>query len=129
MGAITVLLVEDDDESRCALEEVLVDEDFKVIATETAEAAWDLLSGGFVPDVLVADYVLPGETGDALLRRCRADPQLAAIPAIMISGLDRESVQLSIGRPLGTRRFLGKPLDIVQLVNAIMEAAVFVNKQ
>ncbi len=73
-----VLLVEDDDLVRGALE-ILLSERLDVVAVPSAEAALD----GFVAgryDVLVTDLGLPGRQGDELRQAlCEVDPGLTGI--------------------------------------------------
>lgn len=74
----SVLLVEDDDLIRSALE-ILLSERVDVVAAASAEVALEgFVAGRF--DVLVTDLGLPGRNGDELRRAlCEVDPGLTAL--------------------------------------------------
>ena len=77
-GRARVLLVEDDELIRTALD-ILLSERLEVVTASSAEAA----IAGFVAgryDVLVTDLGLPGRNGDELRRAlCEVDPGLTAL--------------------------------------------------
>ncbi len=66
-------------------------------------------------DVLVSDMDLPDGKGNDLLRRLRAKGRL---PAIALSGLDRDA-DVESAREAGFDEYLGKPVSIEQLVDAL----------
>jgi two-component system CheB/CheR fusion protein len=61
---------------------------------------------------------MPGMDGYELLRRVRANPALAKLPAIAISGLRRDH-DIARARAAGFSAQLGKPVSIDRL-NAIV---------
>lgn len=80
-----VLVVEDDDGTRAALEVLLGDGGYRVAATCLGEEAV-LLAPELRPDVVLLDLVLPGRSGldtVALLKRQDA----GAVPVIAMTGL------------------------------------------
>jgi DNA-binding response OmpR family regulator len=79
-----VLLVEDEELLRQALDRTLSEAGFVVSAAESAEKALGRLDDGELPDLLISDVSLPGMPGPelALLLRERA-PDL---PVLLMSG-------------------------------------------
>lgn len=84
-----VLLVDDDRVDAMAVERAMgaVQAGFDLRHASSGQAALDELRNGAPdsPTVLVIDLHMPGMDGIALLRHIRADPQLAALPAFILS--------------------------------------------
>jgi len=72
------------------------------------------------PDLLLLDINMAGMDGPELLARLRADPHTRGIPAVAISAAAMEK---DIERALsaGFRRYLTKPVDIVELLQVIAD--------
>ena len=70
------------------------------------------------PDVMVVDLLMPGFAGDAVCRFVKADPELHAIPVIMLVGADAAS---DWGRAVraGADDVLAKPISRVSLNLAV----------
>lgn len=102
-----VLLVEDEPGSAEALRAVLETAGFRVATASNGRAALDLLAGE-KPAVILADYSLPGVSGAELGRAVRADPRLADVPFVMVSGFGQAAVR-DVFDDYDT--FLGKPLS------------------
>jgi chemosensory pili system protein ChpA (sensor histidine kinase/response regulator) len=109
-----VLVVDDDDEIREVLREVLLTAGY---ATETApdgRAALDRLTrDSIVPDVVVLDLDMPGLDGAGLYRLMREDSKLGSIPVVVASGTPAAA-------PEGAR-VLPKPVDIPRLLEMVAE--------
>ena len=115
-NAPSVLLVEDDAATRDALRDILSEQRIRVWTAADGRAALELLrSGRIAPSVIVMDLVLPRMSGFELREALRADPALAGIPVVAMSG-DRNA-QID-----AARRF-EKPFDATDLVDALLELA------
>jgi CheY-like chemotaxis protein len=79
------LVVEDEEPSAAALQEVLLNASCDVEVVESGEAAL-LALGARAFSLAIVDFALPGMNGRALLERMAADPNWARIPAIVVSG-------------------------------------------
>jgi PAS domain S-box-containing protein len=102
---VTVLLVEDDDESRAAMSELLTAYGFACIAAASAEEALPLLA--LTPfDILLTDINLPGISGPELARTAKTAQPLLSV--FFISGFGSEA---NIGEPIDGAQFLVKPVD------------------
>ena len=64
------------------------------------------------PAVIALDVMMPGMDGWAVLAALKADPQLAAIPVIMMTIVDDRN----LGFALGAAEYLTKPIDWSRLV-------------
>jgi DNA-binding response OmpR family regulator len=91
------------------------------LAADGEQALAILETGDF--DLVLLDILMPGVDGFEVLRRLKANPQLAHVPVIMISALDEIS---SVVRciEMGAADYLPKPFNPVLLrarVNACLE--------
>jgi CheY-like chemotaxis protein len=111
-----VLLVEDDDDIRDSLVEVLVELGCEVVAVASAGAALEQLRGGMRPRFVLLDLLLPDMTGTALLRALKSDPSLDEVPVVLMSA---SRVTAVVDAPGGVRRVLQKPLRKWQLEQVV----------
>ncbi|MFQ5350028.1 MAG: sigma-54-dependent transcriptional regulator, partial [Thermoanaerobaculia bacterium] len=113
----TALIVEDDLRLRADLAFMLRDESFEVTALESAEEALDRLAmDGPLPDLLLLDVRLPGESGVDLVRRLVERDRLP--PTIVISGEASINETVEALR-LGVHDFLEKPFHRQRLMRSI----------
>ena len=80
----TILVVEDEPAIRELLQVNLADEGYDVVQANDAEAAQQVLARK-LPDLLLLDWMLPGQSGLSLARRLRADARTRALPIIMLT--------------------------------------------
>jgi DNA-binding response OmpR family regulator/drug/metabolite transporter (DMT)-like permease len=62
-------------------------------------------------DLILLDIVMPEVDGFDVLRRMRAEPSLADVPVLVISGLDGDVESVAHAIDLGATDFLPKPFD------------------
>jgi CheY-like chemotaxis protein len=108
-----ILLVDDEQETRDALREILERHGMQVVTAEHGLAALDLLRRRRVrPSAIVLDLDLPLMTGSELRRELLRDPALCRIPVVVVSGArDAE--------PVPDVRQLAKPVEPAALVAAL----------
>lgn len=107
-----VLVVEDEQDLRSMVSEVLADEGYEAEQAEDGRCALLVLQGaGRSPDVVLLDLMMPGMDGWQFRRLQLADPRLAGIPVIAMSAVDTSAV--------GADAELAKPFDIEQLLAAM----------
>lgn len=87
-----------------------------VIARDGAEAL--ALTRQKQPDIVLMDLHMPGMDGDECCRRLKGDPQLKAIPVIMITQGGREE-DLELCRKAGCNAILLKPITRHDLLSTI----------
>jgi two-component system CheB/CheR fusion protein len=115
-----VLVVEDDADVREVITVMLEDRGAVVTAAATVAAALSELER-VRPDVLLSDLSLPGRDGYDFIRSVRAldAARGGSIPAIALTAYasteDRERVMAA-----GFQRYLAKPIDLPELVAAIV---------
>jgi CheY-like chemotaxis protein len=112
---VSVMVVEDDDDSREMLIVALEVFGARVMAARSAAQALNYLQA-VRPDVLVSDLSMPEMDGFALLHAVRASAELKNLPAIAVTGhwdLAKKATQS------GFQRFIRKPIDPMELCRAV----------
>ena len=83
-AAGTALLVDDEELVRASTAQMLADLGYAVVEAASAEEAIERLDGGFAPDLLVTDHLMPGMNGTDLVRRVKQSHP--SVQALLISG-------------------------------------------
>jgi CheY-like chemotaxis protein len=119
LEGVSVLLVDDDHESRHVIAAHLEDHRAHVLTASSSAAALALLERERV-DVLVTDVAMPGEDGYTLLRKVRASRAsgVASMPAVALTALAREEDRQR-ALQAGFQLHLPKPIEASVLVTAI----------
>lgn len=115
-----LILVEDNDGVRLATETFLKFEGFQTASAPSVAEADKLFADMQHGDIVIADYHLDSKnTGLDMLLSLRARVG-HDVPGIVLSG-DLPSVLRSIKSPVANCRFLSKPVDTAELVEAIYQ--------
>jgi CheY-like chemotaxis protein len=116
MAQKTVLLAEDDLEIRDILQDLLEAEGYDVVPASHGRQALEFLQGARggdkLPDLVVLDLMMPLVDGHQVLDTMKSDPELAAIPVVVLSAVARE-------RPVGAAAFLRKPIPLQKFFDTI----------
>ena len=86
----TILVVEDEPAIRELLKVNLVDAGYEVREAPDAEVA-RIAIGRELPDLLLLDWMLPGQSGLALARQLRGDARTRELPIIMLTARSDEA--------------------------------------
>lgn len=116
---VKVLLVDDEKNSRLAVEEYLETRGFNVCAVADGEAAV-AAALGLAPEVLICDWLLPGELGglDVVSRLLAEFPSLVVL---VITGLPIKDVARDAGR-LSIAGILSKPASLTSIEHTVLDA-------
>jgi len=90
---------------------------FEVAISGTADAAQSEVDR-VLPDLVVLDWMLPGQTGLALAKRWRAEARTRDLPIIMLTARSDEADKLS-GLDAGADDYLTKPFSTKELLARI----------
>ena len=113
----TVLVVEDEPQIQELLAVNLEHSGHKVLRAASAEEA-DAAIRKALPDVVVLDWMLPGESGVAFARRLRADERTRDLPILMLTARAMEQDKIS-GLEAGADDYLTKPFSPKELAARI----------
>jgi diguanylate cyclase (GGDEF)-like protein len=108
-----VLVVDDDDEIRSVVSEVLTDRGHSVVVVGSAEAAWERCQREPF-SLMVVDWMLPGADGLELCRRVRATHQGDA-SVILVMTARSGAENLSAVLASGANDYIAKPFDLGML--------------
>jgi two-component system, OmpR family, response regulator len=124
LSGLRVLVVEDDDDGRRLLIEVLQFAGATVVACPNAYAALEELDG-LQPHVVICDLALPRLDGLGFLQALRAhpDPKIRQIPMIAVTAYSdlygpRELLSLRC------EAYMAKPLSLDRVCTAVQKLAV-----
>ena len=112
----TVVVVDDDDSVRIALEELLRAAGFHARSFESTEAFLAARRPDDDPVCVIADVNLPGQSGVALARLLASEAR--RVPTVLISARD-DATTLALVRSAGSSPFLRKPFSDDELVAAM----------
>jgi two-component system response regulator RpaA len=115
------LLIVDDDEAVVELltDFLKADKRFELKSVDNGFAA-GLQAKEYHPDLIILDVMLPDINGKAVCELVRGDPTLADIKIVCISGMIEED-KIAELKAAGADDFMGKPLDIDQLIDRIVK--------
>jgi two-component system phosphate regulon response regulator PhoB len=113
----TVLVVEDEPQIQELVAVNLEHFGHKVLRAASAEEAEAAIRHA-LPDVLVLDWMLPGESGLAFARRLRADERTRELPIVMLTARAMEQDKIS-GLDAGADDYLTKPFSPKELAARI----------
>lgn len=122
--AARILVVEDEAEIAALVAYQLTREGYRVETALTGSAALDALHRD-LPDLLVLDRMLPGVSGDDVLKSVRDDPATRGVPVLVLTA-KREQGERIEGLELGADDYLTKPFsprELVLRVDAILRRA------
>ena len=114
-----ILLVEDNDNNRMLVRDVLHATGYRVVEAENAEDGLRMAAEQ-QPALILMDIQLPGMNGIEALQRLRADPVTRGIPVIAVtaSAMTQDRRQILAA---GFDGYQAKPIDVTQFVAAVRE--------
>ena len=111
----TILLIDDDGETRVTLRDFLIGQGFAVQTARDGQHALHVLDKLDVPDLILLDYKMPVMDGKQFLSVIRRTPRLQSIPVVLLSAATREWS----GAHLEVEDVLSKPLDLELLLSTL----------
>jgi CheY-like chemotaxis protein len=81
----TILVVDDDADSRFMLRMILEPAGHEVVEAADGEAALGFIKPNSLPDVITTDLTMPILNGAGLIERLRSEPRTASIPIVVVS--------------------------------------------
>jgi len=110
----SILVIDDIPDSTQILSQMLKNAGYRVaVAHSGAEGI--RLAKKFKPDAVTLDVMMPGMDGWRVLQAMKADPQLAAIPVVVVSIVDNKP----LGYRLGASDYLVKPVEPNNLLETL----------
>ncbi len=115
----SVLVIDDAPHTLGLLDAVLEQAGYVVLMAQSAAAAFTVLDRKrpdlLLPDIMLLDALMPGMSGLEACRRLKADPVLAAIPVIFMTGLS-ETEHVVSAFEAGATDYVTKPLQLDEVL-------------
>ena len=112
-----ILVIEDNEQNRKLVRDVLQVKGYRVIEAETAEAGLSL-AAETTPDLVLMDIHLPGMSGIEAVAKLRAMPQMRDIPMLAFTASvmpqDRREIMAA-----GFDGFVAKPINVKEFLATI----------
>jgi CheY-like chemotaxis protein len=108
MSRLDILVVDDDADIREALKLALELEGYETVAARHGGEAWELLSSGRVPALVLLDLAMPVLDGPGLLARIRGTSALGSLPVVILTAFG----SLADGVRALAQGCLFKPVDL-----------------
>ena len=113
-----ILVVDDDQESRELLCEVLEANGYTPLAVADGTAAREVLSRDVEYRIIIADFQMPQESGLELLRKLR---QQNSKHEIILMSSFMSGTEKTAARALGAHALLDKPFQLTELLQTVAD--------
>ena len=124
-----ILVIEDDPISRSILVNIFDSEGYTISEAEDGVAGLEKMRDE-QPDLVCLDVVLPGLSGFEVCRMARKDMQLASIPILMVTSLDKKE-DIIKGLKSGANDYITKPFtpaEVLARARVNIEQKFFLDK-
>lgn len=111
-----IMIVDDDDDIRSTLSELLEHMQYEVAAAPHGLEAMNILRKGARPDVIFLDLMMPEMDGYEFLLELRKHSELTTIPVVIITAAGNAQSEAT---KLGATGHLQKPFKVDELLAAI----------
>ncbi len=113
-----VLLVDDNPDLLDFLRESMNADFAEIMTAEGGEKVFEMLEGGYMPDIIVSDVNMPDGDGYTLCSRMKTDERFIHIPIILLTARGEEQSQ-SDSYKVGADAYMAKPFETETLVELI----------
>ena len=122
-GTGPILIVEDDEDIRETIADLLVDEGYPIVVAADGAEALRLLHGAGAqrPRLILLDLMMPVMNAWDFRKELVKDEQLADVPIVLLSG---DARVMDKSASFGAVRALLKPISLVDLLNVVSECGV-----
>ncbi len=117
-GMRYILVIDDSDDLRSMITEVLSHSGFQVAEARSADVALEMIQARR-PDLIISDVQMPGRDGYSVLSSIRNDNQTAPLPFILMTGSGSRR-DYRRGMASGADDYLFKPFTPDELVEAVL---------
>lgn len=112
-----LLLADDSITIRKVVGIIFANEDYSLSVVDNGSAALEK-AREIMPDIILADVIMPGKTGYEVCAEIRSDPLLSHVPLLLLTGafepFDEEKARQS-----GADDFISKPFESLQLLEKV----------
>ncbi len=118
-SAKTILIVEDDSDTRTVVRTILNAEGYKVAEAANGEQALEYFKSNESPTLVVLDIMMPGMSGLEVAMRMKQHPETQGIPIIILTAKGDSQDLLTAYKDYAVDYYISKPFTSKQLLNGI----------
>ena len=115
-----IMVVEDDENSRVMLSDLLMGQGYIVQSAMNGKIALELFKDS-VPDLVITDILMPEIDGFDLCRKIKSNNEWAHIPLIFYTATYTSRADEELGMLMGASRFIIKPQEPIVLLELIKD--------
>jgi len=112
-----ILIIDDKDEFRRLTKTILLSK-YDVESSENGINALSLLQGGYKPDLIICDLLMPVLGGKEFLEQLKNSGAFKDIPVIILSSIDKSEEKIKLIN-MGASDYLEKPYNPAELMARI----------
>ena len=120
MAAHKILVIDDSKVIRMRVQDMLPTGNFDILEAKDGVQGLQLIRDE-MPTLIMLDFLLPKMNGWDVFQHIQADPSLASIPLVVMSGR-KEEVTEKLPEPFEYFEFIEKPFEKEELMEAIKAA-------
>jgi len=118
---MNILIVDDNDEARKLLAELLTQSGFNIVEAENGKKALEILKDRKDFDLIISDVLMPVMDGFKFCHEVKTNPELNFIPFIFYTGSYASPEDQAFGIMLGADDYIVKPVKFEYLLGRINE--------
>jgi putative two-component system response regulator len=103
------VLIVDDSSINISIIADALDKEYDILTAESAIEMFELLGGGYTPDIILLDVLMPQMSGYEAIVKLKQNPATAEIPVIFLTALDDTQAELT-GLDYGAVDYISKPI-------------------
>jgi two-component system alkaline phosphatase synthesis response regulator PhoP len=112
-----IFIVEDDDNIREMVSYAVKTAGFETVSFSSGKELFKAVSET-LPDLILLDIMLPGDDGVTILKKLRADNNIAKLPVIMLTAKSTELDKVT-GFDSGADDYITKPFSVMEMLSRI----------
>jgi len=112
-----ILIIDDEEVLRRIMRTMLERRPFEVVEAASGVEGFDLAKK-VQPNLILLDWNMPGMNGAEVLKTLRAEPLIASIPVILLTGTDPQDLATQ-GNELAACDYVLKPFSVLQLLEKV----------
>ena len=117
MSPVDVLIVDDDADIRASVRLALEIEGYAIAVAADGSVAWRWLHAEPTPRLILLDLMMPVMDGTEFLRLLRRDPELRALPVVLVTAFGATSRAADLAAE--TQGCLAKPIELDELIETV----------
>ena len=117
------ILIVDDDEVMLSMVKAILEPDYDARIAKSGKEALELIVGGFLPDLILLDILMPEMDGFDVYNKIRAISLLENIPIVFLSSVTEEQ-EIQRAMNIGAADYIKKPYkkdDLLARIKKIMD--------